>query len=118
MTVVMGADRRAPSPVPALDQPPGPRPLPGASGGDEHDVVLRTIGGYITLTDAAQFFGLNYWRLRKAVTRGELPARKIASGQTAPYFVRVTDVTRYITEGFRRRRGRPPGAKNKVPAAG
>jgi hypothetical protein len=84
---------------------------------ERDDLVLRTVGGYVTLTDAATFFGINYWRLRKAVTRGELPARKAGTGQTSPYFVRVPDVTRYLADGFRRR-GRRPRPRPPAPADG
>jgi hypothetical protein len=93
-----------------------PDPRTGAPA-DPRELVSRTVRLLVTLTDAAQFFGVNYWRLRKAVTRGELPARKFGPAPTSPHFVRIADVGHYLaySKGGGRRRGPRPAPPTVQP---
>jgi hypothetical protein len=70
-------------------------------------LTIRTIGGYLSLGQAAELFGITEVRLRKAVERGHLPTMKSGPGAKAFHLVRIADVTKYLDTGYLRRRRDP-----------
>lgn len=98
--------------------PTGVRP----AGGPDVIVAYRInmVGGYVTLQQASEFFGVQRERLQMACSRGLLPGRKVQNTFGRPpkdpdrergmWLVHVNDVARYLATG---RRGRPLGSKNQ-----
>lgn len=50
----------------------------------------------VTLEEAAAALGVNLWRLRKAVYREKLPAKRIGSAKRGIWLVTLADVRAYV----------------------
>ena len=61
------------------------------------------IDGWMTLPTAADQAGVSRGRLQQAASRGALPARKLGTGETAPWLVRYEDVQAFLKSPGARR---------------